>query len=214
MVGIGDLEISDLIRERLRAFDSIISWYGTNREDFRRALARAGIASQFHAALPSPSYTGHATDFFASQVRAPAVLISHIAVDAGAARDSVEIHPFSGSPRKNWPFEKFFELASLLPCAVDWACGPGEDLSGAAQFDNLADLAAWMRGARLYIGNDSGITHLAAATGCRTLALFGPTDPAVWAPRGPNVKVLRASPLADLSVESVLLAANRLLDLA
>ncbi len=69
-----------------------------------------------------------------------------------------------------------------------------------------------MAGARLYIGNDSGITHLAAAIGIPTLALFGPTSPATWAPRGPNVTVLHAQPITALSVQCVLEAANRLLD--
>lgn len=212
LVGVGDLEMPGRVREQLRAFDSIISWYGASRDDFRRALARTGIASQFHVALPPPGYTGHATDFFASQVHAPAGLVPHLAVQATRERDSVVIHPFSGSTRKNWPLEKFIELAPLLPCQVDWVCGPGEDLSGATQLDNLAELAAWMRGARLYIGNDSGITHLAAAVGCRTLALFGPTNPAVWAPRGPNVTVLRSKLLAELDVHRVLCAANQLLE--
>jgi ADP-heptose:LPS heptosyltransferase len=44
-----------------------------------------------------------------------------------------------------------------------------------------------------FVGNDSGVTHLAAASGARTLALFGPTDPAQWAPVGPAVKALRAA---------------------
>jgi ADP-heptose:LPS heptosyltransferase len=41
-----------------------------------------------------------------------------------------------------------------------------------------------------FIGNDSGITHLAAAVGAPTLAVFGPTDPALWAPRGKAVRVV------------------------
>lgn len=40
------------------------------------------------------------------------------------------------------------------------------------------------------MGNDSGITHMAALTGCPTLALFGPTDPVVWAPLGPMARWL------------------------
>lgn len=211
MVGIGEPEMPDSVRERLRKFDSIVSWYGANREEFRLAMARAGIGCEFHAALPPLGYTQHATDFFAAQVHAPAGLAPHIEIKATRTRDSVVIHPFSGGARKNWPLERFSELACRLPYEVDWVCGPQEDLSGATQFDNLLELASWMRGARLYIGNDSGITHLAAAAGCRTLALFGPTDPAVWAPRGPNVNVLRSNPLTDLSVESVLAAANQLL---
>jgi len=59
------------------------------------------------------------------------------------------------------------------------------------RIDDLYELAQWLAGARLYIGNDSGVTHLAAAVGIPVLALFGPTDPAVWAPRGANVRVAR-----------------------
>jgi ADP-heptose:LPS heptosyltransferase len=57
--------------------------------------------------------------------------------------------------------------------------------------DDLYELARWLAQARLFVGNDSGITHLAAAVGTPVLALFGPTDPAVWAPRGPHVQVGR-----------------------
>jgi ADP-heptose:LPS heptosyltransferase len=44
---------------------------------------------------------------------------------------------------------------------------------------------------RGYLGNDSGITHLAAALGIKTVAIFGPTDPAIYAPIGPAVTILR-----------------------
>lgn len=212
MVGIGDAKMPDGVRERLRNFDSVISWYGANREEFRLTMARAGVSCHFHPALPPAGWKAHATDFFCGQVHAPQGLLPHIDIKAAAKRDSVVIHPFSGSVRKNWPLDRFAALAYRLPHPVDWVCAPHEDLSGAAQFDNLAELASWMRGALLYVGNDSGITHLAAAAGCPTLALFGPTEPAIWAPRGPNISVLRANPLSELNVEQVLEAANRLLD--
>ncbi len=51
-----------------------------------------------------------------------------------------------------------------------------------------------MREADLYLGNDSGITHLAAASGTPTIALFGPTDPQVWGPKGPQVSIIRWQP--------------------
>ena len=60
--------------------------------------------------------------------------------------------------------------------------------------DDLYDLARWLAAARLYIGNDSEITHLAAAVGTPVLALFGPTDPAIWGPRGPNVRIATWTP--------------------
>jgi len=55
---------------------------------------------------------------------------------------------------------------------------------------NLAQVAALLCRADLYLGNDSGITHLAAAVGAPTVALFGPSDPRRWAPRGPTVRLL------------------------
>ncbi|MGA2378747.1 MAG: glycosyltransferase family 9 protein [Spirochaetia bacterium] len=54
----------------------------------------------------------------------------------------------------------------------------------------LPTLAGRLARCRLYVGNDSGVTHLAAAAGCPTVALFGESDPRVWAPRGTRVKVL------------------------
>src|SRR5581483_12178965 len=104
------------------------------------------------------------------------------------------IHPFSGSPRKNWPLDRFRRLASSLErvMPVRWCAGRQDPpLPEAVCIDDLYALACWLARARLYIGNDSGITHLAAAVGTPVLALFGPTDPAVWGPRGENVRVAR-----------------------
>jgi ADP-heptose:LPS heptosyltransferase len=109
--------------------------------------------------------------------------------------DFVAIHPFSGSPKKNWPLDNFRELARELEHSmpVRWCAGPEDPpLADAVHIDDLYDLACWLARARLYIGNDSGITHLAAAVGTPILALFGPaSDPAVWAPRGEQVRVGR-----------------------
>jgi ADP-heptose:LPS heptosyltransferase len=58
----------------------------------------------------------------------------------------------------------------------------------------LADVVALLADARLYVGNDSGTSHVAAAVGAPTVAIFGPTRPARWAPRGPRVAVVE--PLA------------------
>lgn len=72
------------------------------------------------------------------------------------------------------------------------------------RLDNLYELACWLATARVYIGNDSGITHLAAAAGASVVALFGPTDPRIWSPRGPHVQVIANAEIADISVEEVL----------
>lgn len=198
LVGIGNFALPPLDH-----FDEIVSWYGSNRPEFRATLESTGIPCIFHPALPDPANTLHATDFFAQQVGAPLGAIPRIDVGQVKRRESIVIHPFSGSPRKNWPLACFEEIARGSPLPVEWTAGPDEPLDRATRFENLLDLARWLAGAALYIGNDSGITHLAAAVGIPVIALFGPTAPEIWAPRGANVTVLR-------SVSSALWAAARL----
>lgn len=178
----------------LRGFDSIVSWYGANRDEFRDAVA--GLPFTFFTALPRDGSV-HATDFYLEQVRT----ITNCASDGiprirceAEREDFAVIHPFSGSPKKNWPLAKFQSLAAALEHAmpVRWCAGPDDPpLPNATRFDDLYELACWLARACLYVGNDSGITHLAAAVGTPVLALFGPTDPAVWGPRGPNVRIGR-----------------------
>jgi len=190
MVGVGDLPLPDGFAERLRAFDEVVSWYGSNRETLSALHPRC----VFHKALPPEGWTAHAGDFYAEQVGAPLGLTARIAVKPNVARETIAIHPLSGSARKNWPLASYQALAEQLPLPVEWA----QD-----RFDDLGDLAEWLAGARLYIGNDSGITHLAAAVGVPTLAIFVDSDPRVWAPRG-------ASVLRNPELTEVLAEANRL----
>ena len=73
----------------------------------------------------------------------------------------------------------------------------------------LPDLADEMKQFAHYAGNDTGITHLAAACGLSVTALFGPTDPEIWAPRGDHVRVLRPATLREITVDDVLTAIRR-----
>lgn len=192
LLGIEGLEPPPLLLSRLRTFDSIVSWYGTNRPDFRAAVERLGLPFRFLCALPGQGYEGHAVDFYLEQAACPPESthsrLPHIDCP-GAPEDFVVIHPFSGSRRKNWPIDRFRAVAGALG-NVRWCAGPEEVLEDAVRFDDLYQLACWLKCARLYIGNDSGISHLAAAVGTPVIAIFGPTNPKIWAPRGPRVTVL------------------------
>lgn len=200
--------------ETLRGFDSIVSWYGAGRPEFREAVAALGLPFHFLAALPPAtccSRVAHAADFYLEQARSIAG-IAPCASDAiprlacSAIRGGfAAIHPFAGSPRKRWPMERFQELARRLACSmqVEWCAGPEDDLPGARRFEDLYELGCWLATARIYIGNDSGPTHLAAAVGTPVVALFGPSDPAVWAPRGPHVALAAAPALDAITVEHV-----------
>lgn len=193
LVGVGDLPVPDMFAERIRGFDSVVSWYGSNNEDFRRVMKDW----KFHRALPPEDDSRHAVDFFAGQVGAPCGLVPRIRGFETEQREYIAIHPLSGSARKNWPLENFCDLARRLEGPVEWCAGEN------FRFDDLGKLAAWLAGARLYIGNDTGVTHLAAALGVPAIAIFTTSDPARWAPRG-NVTVLR-----NPSVEAVLDASAR-----
>jgi heptosyltransferase III len=184
--------------DELAGFDSIVSWYGANRPEFRELTASLGLPFRFHRALPPEGAGLHAIDFYLDQVGAPRGAVPSISCPAIAGEEEREnfavIHPFSGGRRKNWPLEKFRSVARGLERSIEvrW-CAGAEDppFEGAVCIHDLYELACWLAKARLYIGNDSGITHLAAAVGTPVLALFGPTDPAVWAPRGAHVRIAR-----------------------
>jgi heptosyltransferase-2 len=140
----------------------------------------------------------------------------------------VAIHPGSGSETKNWPAASWADLGRRLVAAKpDVAILLIEGEADAVVAHALAEawkdlpllrarllplpiLAALLRESALMIGHDSGVTHLAAASrrDLPVIALFGPTDPAVWAPPRKGVQVVRKEPLLNgLAVEEVFNAA-------
>jgi ADP-heptose:LPS heptosyltransferase len=179
-----EFDASARLIERLRSFDSIISWYGSNRAEFRDAVERLGLAFRFLSALPTDSKV-HASDFYLQQVGARPRPASPPWLRS--PENFAVIHPFASSPLKRWPLEKFQAVAQKLGMPVRWCAGPDEELADAVRIPNLDDLGRLLARARVYIGNDSGISHLAAHVGTPTIVLFGPTDPSVWAPRGSRV---------------------------
>ena len=150
------------------------------------------------------------------------------------------IHPGAGSIRKRWPLARFLKLANVLEkrgLQPQFVCGPAEpELIEEIRhqdrqihsFSELTDLVDWLESAGGYIGNDSGVSHLAAFVGLPSVVIFGPADPERWKPLGPRVQIVRpeldchpcfeiepencAQPecLANASPESVLSAFNQL----
>lgn len=120
----------------------------------------------------------------------------------------VAVHPGSGGQSKNWPHDRFVELAARLittgtaviifegeaekdhPRSGDGPSWP----EGVLIVSNykLVNVAALLARCDWYIGNDSGISHCAALVGVPSTVIFGPTDPALWAPgRGESVAVVK-----------------------
>ncbi len=161
----------------LATFDSIYSWYGSARPEFRDAVRD----------LP---FT-----FFPASPPLPTNAVPKISIPSAPVENFAILHPFASSAVKRWPIENFRAVARELGIPVRWCAGPEEVLpeqlrKDATHIEDLYDLARWIATARVYIGNDSGITHLAAAVGTPVVSIFLVTDPSVWAPRGDRVAVL------------------------
>ncbi|MBK9120756.1 MAG: hypothetical protein IPM18_14340 [Phycisphaerales bacterium] len=147
---------------------------------------------------------------------------------AAAAEGPILLHPGSGGRAKCWPLSCFVETATHLDAQripVVFLLGPAEVERWGSETcavltqkfvshcePSPAELTRLLCCARGYVGNDAGPTHLAAYLGTPTVAIFGPTEPDIWAPWGPRVTVLRGEPQAPqacwgLSVPAVSQAA-------
>lgn len=111
----------------------------------------------------------------------------------------VVIHPMAAAADKTWPAERFVEVARYLEQAWDlepvFIGGPGEDLSAFGGWHTvagaeLAEIKSLIAGASLFLGNDSGPAHMAAAFGIPVVVIFGTSDPVVWAPWRTPAEVL------------------------
>ncbi len=114
----------------------------------------------------------------------------------------VLVHPGSGSPAKNWPAEHVAAVIRALDRPVRLIVGEADEAAAShveaclgrrlerLERASVADLAARLAGCGAYLGNDSGVSHLAGLCGAHAVVLFGPTDPTVWRPLGPDVNVL------------------------
>jgi heptosyltransferase-3 len=187
LVGIAEGPRATACLRDLETFDSIYSWYGSNHPEFRDAVRH----------LPFTFFPAQPINVIGTpRIQVPPRPVENFAV----------IHPFSSSAKKNWPLDSFRETSANLKMPVKWCVGPEEHLDDTfakpVRIDNLYVLACWLSTARLYIGNDSGVSHLAAAVGIPTIAIFMTTDPRVWAPRGDHVTILE-----NPSVDDVLAAA-------
>jgi heptosyltransferase III len=134
-----------------------------------------------------------------------------------AVANKLVIHPGSGSISKNWPVGNFLDIAEKSGMDVTFVLGHAEIERGVDRDipaehytvirpETIGQLHRILSEAAVYIGNDSGVSHLAAFAGTRSIVLFGPTDPEVWRPLGENVEVL-SSPdgaIGSISREDVL----------
>jgi ADP-heptose:LPS heptosyltransferase len=194
-----------------------------------RAVNPEAMLLHLRTAPPAEYAGGHATQFLLQQLHAyPAVekaveqmlrSISDRGVSFRAGGENTIIHPGSGSREKCWPLDRFIELAQRLGSAghsVRFLAGEVERerladadfqrmsrVASVRMLDSYVELLRELTDARLYIGNDSGPTHLAGITGVPTVALFGETNPDLWRPLGPDVRIARADQMDQIALDEV-----------
>ena len=136
-----------------------------------------------------------------------------------AEQELVALHPGSGGADKCWPAENYEALIDLLTDSgfrPMITFGPADHLIRrrllpriesrdvlVVEDRSLVEVAALYGRCRAMIGNDSGMTHLAAAAGTPVIALFGPTDPAVWGPRGKDIRILWGYDMLERDVDGI-----------
>jgi heptosyltransferase III len=137
----------------------------------------------------------------------------------GRVPNAAVIHAVAATPEKMWDREGFLAVArhlrdtGLEPIFIG---GPDDDLSPFAPFRTLRgrpleQTKSLLAGAALFVGNDSGPAHMAAAFGLPVVVLFGASDPAIWAPwRTAAQTLVGAAGIGSIGVPEVLAALERL----
>ena len=218
------------------AYAGVYSWMGSGQREFVDNLSLLARGKLQIFPFRSADSRRHMADYYLSCLgENPSPEISaHITLTEDVWRWSLAywqerglpatkvlaLAPGSGAREKNWPAEFFAAVAKRwernLGGRVLIMLGPVEaerseleyfgNCGEVVQNEGLGRVAALLSRCDLYLGNDSGITHLAAALGVNTVALFGPTDPAQWVPCGRRVAVISqnvdCSPCTDRIMKS------------
>ena len=178
-------------------FDSAVVWM--KDPTVADNLRLSGIPEVFRAD-PFPRY-GHAATHLLRTLNLSAPPLPDL---WKRESDRIIVHPHSGSAKKNWPYfeELTYRLGkqhlplgkgarrSVRVTDMRHTCDLTLQRERVLANLSLREVAQQLRRCRAYIGNDSGITHLAAYLGCPTIALFGPTDPRTWGPFGRRSRII------------------------
>ena len=238
----GGSPVYERVPVRLGPCDVLVSCFATGNPAAERRLVELTGAKRavFLPIRPPEDWPGHLVDHWAALVGIDSIAPPHWTIP-GAWRDAARqeltrmsvspdkrftlICPGAGSRAKCWPLERFEQLAARLPAPPVFVVGPTElDWWGEAVVNGiqrafptvvappLEVLAGLAAEAAAVVGNDSGPSHLAAAVGAPTVAIFGATRPEHFAPRGRRVRVLSAGRLEEVDVAHVLAACKHLTD--
>ncbi|MCB2226218.1 MAG: hypothetical protein KQH53_06025 [Desulfarculaceae bacterium] len=214
-------QMDDKLHEWLSGFGRVVVFAASPPAELLANLWAAAPEVWSISTRPAPGNQRHAGDMQVSQLRAlnldseAAPLeprLNEPVADSGAI-----LAPGSGGQAKRLSPELCALLGRRLADEhgeITLLLGPAEDeaYAGAVrdaltevphrmvQSPSMSELAALLAGASLYLGADSGVTHLAAALGAPCLAVFFASSPFIWAPRGPRVRILGAVEAAHASL--------------
>ncbi len=221
---------SPTLQNLLHRIDSAICWLRDPEGMVEHNLLMAGV--RYVVVAPGrPRESLHIVDYLARTIGLPRPVGIHTPFTLPGPGSTypdktVAIHPGSGGANKCWPARHFAAI-------IEWLCNLTEQaysvllLSGPADQERIGNIlsrltlrepamlkiminepllavASQLQQCRCYLGNDSGITHLAALLGIPTIALFGPSDPTTWRPVGPEVVVIRETTLEQLNINMVM----------
>ena len=130
------------------------------------------------------------------------------------------LHPFASQPDKTWPADRFHAVADHLkrhfelePIFIGTA---GDDLSRFHPYRTIAGaplsaIKSLLQRAMLFVGNDSGPAHMAAAFGVPVIAIFGSSDPDIWGPWRTTAEILRhPAGIEKVTVDDAVAALQRM----
>lgn len=222
---------SPIMHSVLQRITLAICWLRDPDGVVKRNLLAAGIQHEIVApGRPPQGARRHIVEYLAQTVgiaiavSTPPRLPPLYASNLNANPMFIAIHPGSGGASKCWPVSHFAAVIKALwvrHVPVLLLAGPADTGRVTALLQQLPSppqasllnvvidapllhVAELLQGCKGYLGNDSGITHLAALLNVPTLALFGPSDPAVWRPLGASVRILHEPVLENLQVDGVI----------
>lgn len=226
-----DAKLDEKSQRLIESSAIILSFLTDGKDDWANRVR--GIAPDAKLipmiARPPTDWPTHITDWHLGQlaseplIHSPATqMLRHLqtrGLIATVGSGPVLIHPGSGGKHKLWPVEKFVELAAKLRSSnqkvqfvlgdVELESWPKRTIELLKQTSivtpkSLNELFDVLKTASLFIGNDSGPSHLAGITGAPTITLFGASNEKIWKPTGPRVVALKRDPIESLTPDEVI----------
>ncbi len=204
-----DSESSDFIKSYFSVFDKVFFFTAAVKDNIIRKVMGSG-AKKCLVLDPRPPerWNRHIVEHLMTIIdekkdngHTPYDYGIKISDDSNKGLKGIVIHPGSGSLSKKWPLDRYLLVAEKITTNVTFILGPAEIEDGmksnidvnrfaVACPEEISELCVLMSSASLYIGNDSGVSHLAALCEIPSIVLFGPTKQSVWKPLGRNVTVI------------------------